>query len=560
MPSPLARASRYGGDATLIVAAAIAAATSYTTIYTDFNIVVVVAGCSVLCVLTVLRLTPQVPSKASFCVALLIGLIPQWWRPPIGNVDRGPLFPLATGLGMLASILLIVGALVVAHRRWLLGALAFLSASAAATLVVQASARPAIDVWIILQQSTRGLLEGRNPYEMFFSGIPAGQTDDCFNYLPFTLVASLPGRVALGDVRYGELLVLLAGSAMLIWVVHRAGRAQAGTRSAGRAERASFALLLLVMAVSLPGTLRITQQAWNESIILGCLLAAIALLLLDRAWLAVVPLALALATKQHVVLILPLWALWPSFGWRRALAAGALAAGICLPWLLANPSRFYGCTVQFFLDLPARPDSISVWKFLPDAARIPAVVALTAGTYLVVHRFLDRSIASLVLGSGLVFAAFDLANKQSFENQWLLACQLLVASLACRAVEQHTRQPLPPDELPSPSGTRPIAGAHDPERLDPPPPDTAGQADVGLVPQSGGHGHGTGQSRLRSSRRARPRAQVCPGPVQVSASWRPIYPRALAGPASTLSPGSANLCNGGLLLADGQRRSRSSRC
>ena len=109
-----------------------------------------------------------------------------------------------------------------------------------------------------------------------------------------------------------------------------------------------------------------------------------------------------------------------------------------------------------------------------------------------VQRFLDRSIASLVLGSGLVFAAFDLANKQSFENQWLLACQLLVASLACRAVEQLARQPFPPDELPSPSGTRSIAGAHDPERLDPPPPDGAGQADVGLVPQPGGHDHGTG--------------------------------------------------------------------
>ena len=58
MPSPLARASGRGGDATLIVAAAIAAATSYTTIASDFNIGVVVAGCAVLGVLTVLRLTP----------------------------------------------------------------------------------------------------------------------------------------------------------------------------------------------------------------------------------------------------------------------------------------------------------------------------------------------------------------------------------------------------------------------------------------------------------------------------------------------------------------------
>jgi len=429
MPSPLARASGRGGDATLIVAAAIAAATSYTTIASDFNIGVVVAGCAVLGVLTVLRLTPQVPSRAAFCVALLIGLVPQWWRPPIGNVDRGPLFPLATGLGMLASVLLIVGAVVVVHRRWLLGALAYLSMSAAATLVVQASARPAIDVWVIFQQATRGLLEGRNPYEMAFSGVPAGQTDDCFNYLPFTFLAALPGRVAFGDVRYGELLVLLAGSAMLVWVAYRARPA----------ERAWFGMLLLVMAVSLPGVLRITQQGWNESVVLGCLFAAVALLLSDRAGLAVVPLALALATKQHVVLVLPLWALWPSFGWRRALTSGALAAGICLPWLLANPGRFYGCTVRFFLDLPVRPDSISLWRFLPAAAQIPVVIALTVGAYLLAHRFLDRSTASLVLGCGLVFAAFDLANKQSFENQWLLACQLLVAGLACRAIERRDR-------------------------------------------------------------------------------------------------------------------------
>jgi hypothetical protein len=433
MPSPLARASGRGGDATLLVAAAIAAATSYTTIYTDFNIAVVVAGCAALAVLTVLRRTPQVPSAVALCLALLIGLIPQWWRPPIGNVDRGPLFPLATALGMLAGVLLLVGA-VVAARRWLFGALAYLTTAAAVVLVVQASARPAIDVWVIFQQSTRGLLEGRNPYEMAFSGVPPGQTDDCFNYLPFTFLASLPGRVAFGDVRYGELLVLLAGSALLVWVVHRARPA----------EGASLALLLVVMAVCLPGTLRITQQAWNESVVLGCLLAAVALLLSDRASLAVIPLGLALATKQHVVLVLPLWALWPSFGWRRALTSGALAAGICLPWLLANPGRFYGCTVRFFLDLPARPDSISLWRFLPPVAQIPAVLALTVGGYLLAFRFLDRSAASLVLGCGLVFAAFDLANKQTFENQWLLACQLLVVGLACRAVERPAPRPVPP--------------------------------------------------------------------------------------------------------------------
>ena len=127
MPGLLARAAGRGGDATLIVAAAIAAVTSYTTIYTSFNIAVVLAGCAALGALVVLRRTPQVPSRAALCLAVLLGLVPQVWRPPIGNVDRGPLFPLAIGLAMLASVLLLVGAVVTVRRRWLPAALAWLS-------------------------------------------------------------------------------------------------------------------------------------------------------------------------------------------------------------------------------------------------------------------------------------------------------------------------------------------------------------------------------------------------------------------------------------------------
>lgn len=419
--------ARHGGSAALLAAAAITASTSYVTIYTVGNAVVIAAGCTVLAVLTALRLVPRAPGRWAVALALLVGVIPQLWRPPIGNVHRGPLLPVAIGLGILASALLIVAVLGAVRRRWPLVVLAFLSAAAAQVLVVQASARPAIDVWVIFQQATRGLLHGMNPYQMFFTGVPAGQTSDCFNYLPFTLVASVPGRVLLGDVRYGELAVMLAGAAMLLWAMHRRGRESSG--------RAPLAAVLVVMAVSLPGTLRVVQQSWNESVVLGCLLAAVALVLLERAWLAVVPLGLALATKQHVVLILPLWALWPRFGWRRVLAAGGLGAAVCLPWVLADTGRFYGCTVRFFLNLPARQDSLSVWKFLPGVARVPAVLALTAGAYALAWRLRDRSLAALVFGTGLVFAAFDLANKQSFENQWVLACQLLIVGLACHVVE-----------------------------------------------------------------------------------------------------------------------------
>jgi hypothetical protein len=413
------------------VAASVAAATSYSTIYTNLNISVIIVGCLLLGLLTALRLVPRMPSPPSIVLAVLIGLVPQVWWPPSGNVQLGRLFHLATALGMLAGALLI-GAMLVPRHRWGLGMLALGATAAAVLLIVQSSGHPAIDVWIILQQSTRALLHGANPYQLSFSGVPAGQTNDCFNYLPFTFLAAVPGRVLLGDVRYAEVAVLLGGVGMLVAAVQR--RARRGSRPAW--EPATLAVPLVVMSLCLPGVLRVAQQSWNESMILGCLAAAVALVLWGHAWAAVVPVGLALATKQHVVLVLPLWALWRGFGPRRALAAAGLGAAICLPWLVASPNRFYGCTVQFFFDLAARQDSLSVWKFMPGGLQPVVVLALIAGGYVLAWRLLDGSVSSLVFGSGLLFAAFDLANKQSFENQWLLACQLLVLGLACRAAER----------------------------------------------------------------------------------------------------------------------------
>jgi hypothetical protein len=424
----------------LVVAASIAAATSYSTISTDLNISVIVVGCLLLGLLAALRLVPRAPSPASIVVAVLIGLVPQLFWPPIGNVELGSLFHLATGLGVLAGGLLILSMPLV-RRRAGLALLAFGAMAAATVLVVQSSGHPAIDVWLILQQSTRALLHGASPYQLHFTGIPAGQTDDCFNYLPFTFLGALPGRVLFGDVRYAELACLLAGMGMLAWALRRAPATAGGAAPGG--ATATLALPLVVLALGLPGVLRVAQQSWNESVILGCLAAAVALVLWGRAWWAVVPLGLALATKQHVVLVLPLWALWKGFGPRRALAAAGLAAAICLPWLLAAPGRFYGCTVRFFIDLPARQDSLSVWKLIPGGLQTAAVLALIVAGYLLAVRLLDRPVSGLVFGCGLLFTAFDLANKQSFENQWVLACQLLVLGLACRAAEAARVAPPP---------------------------------------------------------------------------------------------------------------------
>jgi hypothetical protein len=191
-------------------------------------------------------------------------------------------------------------------------------------------------------------------------------------------------------------------------------------------------VLALLFGV-LPGALYDVQQAWNETILAGALVGGAVLLTAGRpraAWWAAVCLGLALATKQHIVLLLPLWACWPAFGVRRAAGAAAGATAVSLPWVLADFGRFKHCVFDFFVDLPARSDSLSVWHLLPGPLQAAAVLALTAGGYALALRRLPRTPGGLLVGCGLLLAAFDLANKQSFLNQWLLAAQLVVAGLA----------------------------------------------------------------------------------------------------------------------------------
>jgi hypothetical protein len=351
-------------------------------------------------------------------------------KPPYMNVvDRN--WALRAGVLVCMAVTVLAAALFLPRLR-AAGAVAAVAGLGVAYGLVVAGAKPVIDVWPILQGAARGLLDGHDPYDMVFAGVPAGQVNNCFNYLPGTFLVPLPGRLLFGDVRYAEAAVLLAGVAALVWLAVRSGR--------------PGAVPLAVLAGTLPGTLYDVQQAWNESIVFGALAAGGVLLAVRRPWWAAACFAVALATKQHVVLLLPLWALWPAFGPRRALGAAAGAAAVTLPFFLWNPGRFWHCVVEFFVDLPARADSLSIWQWVPGPLQTGTVLLLVAVAYALVVRGVPRTPGGLLLASGLVLAAFDLANKQSFLNQWLLAAQLVIAGLAVTAA---THRPVRDVALPA---------------------------------------------------------------------------------------------------------------
>jgi hypothetical protein len=478
----------WAADGALLAAVVIAGSVSRHAVYTGYGVTILV-GCVVVLATAVGRgVGAAGPSRAGVLVALAGSVFAQVIKPPYMNVEGGT-WLLRAGVWVclittvLAAALLLAAVGGVPRRRASVAVLGLAGVLAAYLLVTRGSTRPLIDVWAILQGASLGVLHGQNPYDMIFPNVPRGQVNDAFNYLPATFLVPVPSRLLLGDARYAEAAVLAGGVGVLLgWALrsarparparstqstqstqsaHSAHSAQStqstqSTQSAHSAQsaqsarpaqsgrsvrRASTAPALALLVGVLPGALYDVQQAWNETILAGALIAAAVLLAAGRAGWAAVFLAVALATKQHVVLLLPLWACWPVFGWRRAAAAGAGAAAITLPWALADFDRFRYCVFDFFVQLPTRHDSLSVWQLLPGPLRTVTLLVLTAGAYALVLRRTPRTPAGLLLGSGLVLAAFDLANKQSFLNQWLLAAQLVVAGLALAAAG-HPRHPV----------------------------------------------------------------------------------------------------------------------
>jgi len=171
------------------------------------------------------------------------------------------------------------------------------------------------------------------------------------------------------------------------------------------------------------------------------LVAGYVLIERGRANWAILPIALALATKQHLVLLVPLLAFWPRFGWRRVLVTFAAAAAVCLPWVIANPVRFRTCTADFFLLTPLQNRSVSLYQLIPaPLGTLVVLVVLVLAYWLVV-----RSRTGFLLGAGVVLAAFNLVNKQTFLNQWVFAAELIVAGLAVISTTPvgDTRDPVP---------------------------------------------------------------------------------------------------------------------
>ncbi|WP_088287363.1 glycosyltransferase 87 family protein [Kineosporia sp. A_224] len=331
-------------------------------------------------------------------------------------------------VAMAGTAFVAAGVLLVPWRRAADAALlvAALGHTAVVAALVRLDPAPRIDVWYTLQGFADALGSGHNAYSEVWVGPPGIMR--AFTYLPWTGALVSPGRWLLGDVRWALLAAMLL-AALALRAASRTPVADAATSAAGPVAGA----VLLV----LPGTATQAEQAWTEPLLLACLAGAAVALLRRRTWLAVLLVGLALASKQHIAVLLPVLALWHRFGLRRTVLAGLVAAGLVAPWFLTAPADMWHDTVTYLVTFPALKFSNTLYlAAVNDLGWSPpfwltglVVVGTVAAVALTVRRR-RPGVAELLRWCALVLAAANLVNKQAFYNQYWLVVALVVLSWA----------------------------------------------------------------------------------------------------------------------------------
>lgn len=317
--------------------------------------------------------------------------------------------------------------------------------------LIRASPDPQIDVVTVQRAAARALMRGRSPYHIVFrniydhsgfygSGLVVdGKVLFGLPYPPLSLLMALPGHVLFDDVRYAELVALVAGVGAI------------GYAAAGRVAPLAAAALLFT-----PRTFFVLEQGWTEAFAI-CWLGFTVLAATrrwDRRWW---PLGLLIAVKQHMALALALagWLVEPPGDRRQALRlvvrALAVAAAVTIPFVLWDPAGFWHSVVSLQLHEPFRADSLSVlsalarggWTVSGAAQTIAPLVALAVGLAATV-RWAPRSPSGFAVGLGFAYLLLFAFSKKAFCNYYFFVIGALAAGIAGGGERQERAPDLPP--------------------------------------------------------------------------------------------------------------------
>lgn len=305
--------------------------------------------------------------------------------------------------------------------------------------MIRATPSPHIDVHVFQQEGPRALLEGRNPYATQFTDIyrstdpgqrpvygPELSRDGTlafgFPYPPLSLYCATAGYGIAGDHRYAQLVAVTAAGALMAYA---------------RPELSSA--LMAVMFLFTPRGFFVLGRGWTEPFVVLFLAATVFCACRCRRLLPVA-LGLFLASKQYLVLTLPLVPLLIEGPFRRRefvsllAKAAAVALLVSLPMALWNPGAFHHSLVTVQQVAPFREDALSylVW-FVHQTGLKPGIWPAFAAAGVAVALALwraERSPAGFAAAVAMVFLPFIALNKQAFANYYYFVIGALWCALA----------------------------------------------------------------------------------------------------------------------------------
>ncbi len=342
------------------------------------------------------------------------------FRPPIDVPPSVLPVPALAGLSMLAMLFAVV-AVRSRHASWVVAiGVVWLAAVVARILVVAADVAPTFDVSLFQEEAARLLLGGHNPYETTI--IVA------YPYGPIAIVGAAMGHF-LRDARWVQVGADVLTASALMW---------AARRNAGPFVGAAIGAIWLWSGAGL----FVIWQGFPEPLLTALLIAG-AVCSTTRARVAAlaggVLVGLGAATKQFGAL--PVIFLIARRGRARAVGVTALATAtaVVLPFMLANPARFFTGTIGVNIDQPLRGFALNLIPLLrvlvPGASVLP-IVAVGAGTVAgLTVNWRRRSRTGWVEASLVGLMVFYALGTISFVNYYEvpLGFLLLMAAFELRA-------------------------------------------------------------------------------------------------------------------------------
>jgi hypothetical protein len=343
---------------------------------------------------------------------------------------------------------------------------------AAGLILIRNVPQPGVDVCTFQRESADTLLAGRNPYAITFEDpyhgkkafygkdvIRDGRTTWGYPYTPLPLLLALPGHL-LGDFRFSMLAAMALAAALLLHARPRSRFGGAGAALLLFTPCGFFVLeagwiepfVILGLALTVFVACRFPKLATREAAMRSRIPPASATLNWARrrpgiaratpTLLLAIAAGLFLATKQYLVLALPLLTLLPlAGGWKSRLKFFGVtlcaAAAVTAPLALWDVPAFIRSVVTLQFHQPFRPDALSF--LVPIAANTgqapPTWIAFVAALAVIAFCLwrAPRTPAGFSLSLAAVFFAFFAFNKQAFCNYY----HFVIAALCCGLAAQE---------------------------------------------------------------------------------------------------------------------------